>query len=96
MRKDEQQSIADILKQFIATNKLEKGLVEAEVIRLWPEVMGSGVAHYTNRVTLKGKALHVYLSSSVLREELGYGRKKIIAMLNEALDGDYIETVQLY
>jgi hypothetical protein len=37
--------------------------------------MGSGVAHYTQRVQLKGSVLHVHLSSSVLREELMYGRK---------------------
>ena len=95
MRRDEERSLADVLKLFIQKNRLEKGLIEAEVRRLWPEVMGSGVAHYTQKVQLKGKILHVYLSSSVLREELMYGRKKRIAMLNEALDGDYIDSVQL-
>ena len=95
MRRDEERSLADVLKLFIQKNRLEKGLIEAEVRRLWPEVMGSGVANYTQKVQLKGKILHVYLSSSVLREELMYGRKKIIAMLNEALDGDYIDSVQL-
>ena len=95
MRRDEERSLADVLKLFIQKNRLEKGLIEAEVRRLWREVMGSGVAHYTQKVQLKGKILHVYLSSSVLREELMYGRKKIIAMLNEALDGDYIDSVQL-
>jgi len=37
----------------------------------------------------------VYLSSAVLREELLFGRKKIIAMYNEALNGDYIKSVLL-
>ena len=96
MRKDEGRSLADILKLFIQKNRLEKGLVEAEVNRLWPEVMGSGVAHYTQKVQLKGSVLHVHLSSSVLREELMYGRKKIIAMLNEAFGGDYIDSIQLF
>jgi hypothetical protein len=40
MRKDKEQSLSEVLRQFIATNKLEKGLTEAEVIRLWPEIMG--------------------------------------------------------
>jgi predicted nucleic acid-binding Zn ribbon protein len=66
MRKDEGRSLADILKLFIQKNRLEKGLVEAEVNRLWPEVMGSGVAHYTQKVQLKGSVLHVHLSSTVL------------------------------
>ncbi|MFM1807602.1 MAG: hypothetical protein RLZZ242_327 [Bacteroidota bacterium] len=95
MRRDEERSLADVLKLIIQKNKLEKGLIEAEVVRLWPEVMGSGVAHYTQKVQLKERVLQVHLRSSVLREELMYGRKKIIAMLNEALNGDYIDSIQL-
>ena len=50
MRKDKEQSLSEVLQQFIKTNKLEKGLTEAEVIRLWPEIMGPGVANYTKNV----------------------------------------------
>jgi hypothetical protein len=35
------------------------------------------------------------LSSSVLREELSYGKKKIIAMLNEHLEKELIENIIL-
>jgi hypothetical protein len=95
MRKDMEQSLGEVLQQFIETNKLEKGLTEAEVIRLWPEIMGPGVANYTKNIQFSKGVLKVYLSSSVLREELLFGRKKIIAMYNEALSGDYIKSVLL-
>ena len=95
MRKDKEQSLSEVLRQFIETNKLEKGLTEAEVIRLWPEIMGPGVANYTKNVQFSKGVLKVYLSSAVLREELLFGRKKIIAMYNEALSGDYIKSVLL-
>ena len=45
MRKDKEQSLSEVLKQFVETNKLEKGLIEAKVISLWPEVMGPGIAN---------------------------------------------------
>ena len=47
--------------------------------------MGNGVNNYTNSVSLERETLYVQLSSSVLREELSYGKEKIINMLNEEL-----------
>ena len=51
--------------------------------------------NYTKNVQFSKGVLKVYLSSAVLREELLFGRKKIIAMYNEALNGDYIKSVLL-
>ncbi len=96
MRKDQEQSLAEVLKQIIEKNRLTNGLQEAEIIRLWPEIMGSGVAHYTKSVHFSKGILKVYLNSSILREELMFGRKKIIAMYNEALNGNYIQSVLLF
>jgi hypothetical protein len=39
--------------------------------------------------------LYVALSSSVLREELAYGKDKIIAMINEELGKEVIKKVIL-
>lgn len=46
-------------------------------------------------VELKGSTLYVSLSSSVLREELSYGKDKIIAMLNEELRKEVVKTLVL-
>jgi len=47
--------------------------------------MGNGVNNYTTDVTLDRDTLYIGLSSSVLREELSYGKQKIIDMLNESI-----------
>jgi hypothetical protein len=57
--------------------------------------MGNGVNHYTTNVQLKREVLYVDLSSSVLREELSYGKEKIVAMLNEHLGKDLIKKLIL-
>ena len=80
-RKDEPQPIEDVLRQFTAANKLEKGLDNVKVAALWAELMGSGVQAYTTSVKLVGDTLHVSLTSSVLREELNYGKDNIIVIL---------------
>jgi hypothetical protein len=40
---------------------------------------------------LKGNTLYVALSSAVLREELSYGKDKIITMINEELRKELVK-----
>ena len=61
----------------------------------WKSLMGNGVNSYTQEVILKGTTLYVKLTSAVLREELSYGKQKIIAMLNEELRKDIIKDLVL-
>jgi len=84
-RNNEHISISDALKEFVETNKLEKGLNKVNVADAWASLMGNGVNNYTTSVNLERETLYVQLSSSVLREELSYGKQKIIDMLNEEL-----------
>ena len=57
--------------------------------------MGNGVNNYTTNILLKKDTLYIKLSSSVLREELSYGKTKIITMLNEALGKPLIKKLVL-
>lgn len=82
-RDDDSFLIGDVLKQFIQKNKLEKGLDAVDVKQAWINLMGAGVNNYTQEVTLKNGVLYVWLTSAVLREELLYGKQKIIKMMNE-------------
>ena len=81
----EERPLRDTLKQFLRANKLEKGLDKVEIREVWHRLMGNGVQSYTTDVILRGDKLLVRLSSSVLREELSYGKQKIIDMINEEM-----------
>jgi len=61
----------------------------------WENVMGNGVMSYTESIYLKNNTLFVKLSSSTLREELGYGKNKIIEMLNDSLNSTLIKSIKL-
>lgn len=87
--------IGDILKEIIQANKLEKGLNQISVADAWKNLMGNGVNNYTKDVILKGSTLYVELTSSVLREELTYGKSKIITMINEELGSEIVKEVVL-
>lgn len=94
-RNNDHLSIADALKDFIQTNKLEKGLDKVNAAEAWATLMGNGVNNYTTSVNLERDTLYVQLSSSTLREELSYGKQKIITMLNEALGKDVVKKIVL-
>ena len=94
-RHNENQSISDIIKEFVDANHLESGLNKVNVQEAWANMMGNGVNNYTTAVQLERGTLYVQLSSSVLREELSYGKEKIIAMLNESVGKDVIKKLVL-
>ena len=87
--------IEDIIKEFVASNKLQQGLDKVNVREAWRNLMGNGVNNYTTSVELKQETLYVQLSSSVLREELSYGKEKIKNMLNEAIGKELIQKIVL-
>lgn len=87
--------ISDVLKAFIENNKLQSGMDKVDVEKAWKDLMGNGVNTYTKEVILKGTTLYVTLTSAVLREELSYGKQKIISMLNEELRKDVVKELVL-
>ena len=94
-RQREESALGDVLKQFIDSHRLQKGLDKVEVVDAWNKVMGEAISKYTTQVILERDTLYVQLSSSVLREELSYGRDKIIQLLNEHLDKPLIKKLVL-
>ena len=77
--------LKDLIPQMLQENKLQKGMDQIYVKEAWAEVMGKGVMNYTESVTLKNHTHFVKLASSALREELEYGKDKIVKMMDEAL-----------
>lgn len=94
-RSSNESSIGDVLKQIIQTNKLQPGMDQVSVKEAWVALMGNGVNSYTKNVVLKGSTLYVELTSAVLREELSYGKDKIIKMINDELRRDIVKEVVL-
>lgn len=94
-RNKENQSIAEVLQAFVNHNKLQKGLDKVNVREVWSSEMGGAIAKYTTNIKLERGTLYVALSSSVLREELSYGKEKIIRNLNEKLGKNLIEKLVL-
>lgn len=94
-RKNEEMKLGDLLKSFVDENKLDKGLNQVKIRDVWNNQMGPAIEKYTTDLKLKNNTLFVQLSSSVLREELSYGKEKIIRNLNEEMGQDLISKLVL-
>ena len=94
-RENETHSIKDLIPQMLQENKLQKGMNQMAIQEAWLEVMGKGVVTYTEAIYLKKNQLIVKLTSSTLREELSFGKEKIISMINEWLHEELIKSIRL-
>jgi hypothetical protein len=94
-RNFDMKSMKLIIDNFIDKNSLNGGLNNVKIQGLWKETMGSNVNSYTTELNLRNKTLYVNLSSSVLRQELSYGKQKIIDLLNNEIGETIINKIVL-
>ncbi|MDC1432530.1 DUF721 domain-containing protein [Polaribacter sp.] len=94
-RENDSFSVKDLMQSFIKENNLTKGMQKIKAEQTWNKMMGPGVANHTSAVKLQNKTLIIYLTSSVLREELSYGKEKIIKMMNEEFGDEIISKLML-
>ena len=93
---DDAKKIKSILGEFISKNALTDGIDSARIQESWRELMGENIDAYTKKISLQQDILVVKLTSSVLRQELSYGKDKIIEMINESLGKDKVRDIRFY
>mgnify|MGYP001171737556 FL=1 len=87
--------IKDLVNIFLKKNKLEKGLLDLEVKKVWFELMDNGIANYTLDVNLRNKTLYIKLSSPALKQELSYGKEKLMDLINKKFDKEIVQKIIL-
>jgi predicted nucleic acid-binding Zn ribbon protein len=95
-RNRETSSIKSIIDKMIDESRLKPGMTEINVKEAWMDLMGPGVAKYTRSIHLRAQVLEVKLDSSVLREELSFGKEKIVRLINEHLGKKVIKDLRLF
>ena len=89
----EAKSIKNI-SQKITTNKLlGSGLKKIFLKKIWLKVIGKNVSQYTRNIYIKNNTLYLTITSSALKEELSYGKDKIIQNFNKEIGNDEINKI---
>lgn len=87
-------SMSEALQGFVKENRLQKGMDKVDIAQAW-YALNPAFKKYTEAIRLEDTTLFVRLKSSVFREELSYGKQKIINMLNEQVGRDIITKIIL-
>lgn len=95
-RRNEPISLGEGLKGVFSEYKIEEQLDLAEVRDRWEEIMGGAISNKTSSISLRQGILRVKITSSVLLQELNFGKDKIRSHMNTALKKDVIKEVVLY
>lgn len=93
MQRKNEQSIGEIIRQYLRVTQLEQHVMEGQIAQVWQEVLGDQITRETERIHLFEGTLTVVLRSPSLRNEIMMRRTWIRQALNEKLCLDIIKSV---
>ena len=93
MRKNNTQSISDVLRSYTRENKLDRKLIELDLIKSWESIMGKTVARYTGKLYIQNNTLFVETTSPIVRNELLMMKEEIRVRLNEVAGNELIRQI---
>lgn len=94
MRKSNDQTIKEVLKEFAGQKKFKDKLNVKKLEILWQELFGSLAGQYTERIYYSKGVMTVHLSSSSLRKELSLNKSLILKQLNSRLTEQTLEDIE--
>lgn len=93
MQRRNEQSIGEILRQYLKLTQLENHVFEKRIAQLWQETLGDLITLQTERIHLQSGTLFVTLKSPSLKNDIMMQRTKIRLALNEKLGSEIIKSV---
>ena len=85
--------LKEVIDRWLKAYGLDGKMQELEVLKAWPELMGTAVSHRTKDIKIRNKKLIITMDSSVMRDELAHGKGIIIQRINEHAGFEIINDV---
>jgi hypothetical protein len=95
MRNNNQQSLKEIIEQFLKESKLDSGIAVTQLNGVWDNIVGIDIASHTKKLEIKNGRLLIHLDSSVARSELHYTKSEIIEKVNAHFSKQIVESIIL-
>ncbi|MBP5413574.1 MAG: DUF721 domain-containing protein [Bacteroidales bacterium] len=88
-------TIGEAINLFLNEYKIKKDYQKMQIGKTWRKAMGQVIAQYTSKVILKDHTLIVYITHPIVKHDLLYNRHKAIAIMNEQLGNNLIQTLEI-
>lgn len=95
IKKGNEYTLKEAITEMMRTYRLQGKMDEVKLLDAWEQIMGPAIAKYTRKIYIDNRILYVELNSAALRQELSYGRSKMVQMLNDAAGSTVIDDVVL-
>jgi hypothetical protein len=92
-RKSNEQSIKEVISDFIQSNHMKSKLTEINIINNWEKIVGVLIAKNTTKIYFYKSKLFIHIESAPLRNELNYSRSKIMEVVNKEAGEELIDEV---
>jgi len=87
--------LSDLMPEALSGLGLSERLREAEIWRLWPEIVGQAIATQAQPLRIIGGTLTVAVSSGPWMQELTYLKAMMKSKLNGRLGGEVVKEIVL-
>lgn len=94
MRKSNDQSLTEILKEFADQKKFKNKLTAKKLEAIWLELFSSLAGSHTEKIYYAEKILKISISSASLRKELLLSKKLILQQMNSKLGEEKLNDIE--
>jgi len=88
-------TLAKAIAEFARSKRIEKRLREADLFRLWPEIVGERIARRAKPVHLLRGRLVVECSEDVWRAELQFDKPELLEKIRDAVGEGIVKEIFL-
>lgn|SRR5690554_895217 len=93
-KKSNELSLGEAIRQMISDLGMEEKILAAQAEELFAEMMGAYIMKYVESFYVKQQVLYIKIKSSELKNELQYGKSKIISHINEQIGKEFVLDVK--
>ena len=94
MRRTNENSLGKLLEEVIKNNNLGDGIMQARINEIWAELMSRPIHSRTTKLHFTNRTLTIYLTSSVVRNELDYQKEELKKQFNDRLGEIVIDKIE--
>lgn len=96
MRRNKTITLGEAIEDLIREYRLGPGLKEATVINIWESIAGKVITARTKKTYLRDGVLHIYLTSSVVKNELMMLRDAMKTRINSRAGEEVVREIVLH
>jgi hypothetical protein len=93
MRKSNEQTIGEVLQQFLKENNLDAKLNQANIIGNWEKLVGPLFSKHTKQIYFSASKLFIEIDSPAVKNELIMQKSNLLSKLNEFSDGEIVSEI---